>query len=167
MRRALLITVVLALAIPVAAAARTLVPGDGSMVVRSGDGLVRLIDFKGAILGRIANGTLVIVDPKGGDCDALLVWDADDSWPRVRTVGDDTVLECVFKTTSGMRFRIVGGTNTVRVNARGIALSAVGQGLGYVRGSKVAAEDGTYSVDGSDWRSLPEDGRFVRVGSLP
>ena len=166
MRRALLITLVLALVVPVAATARSKAPGDGSLVVRSGDGLVRLIDFKGAILGRISNGTLVIVDPKGGDCDALLVWDADDSWPRVRTVGDDTVLECVFKTTSGMRFRVVGGTNTIRVNAKGIALSAVGQGLGYVRGSKVVA-DGTYSVDGSDWKSLPEDGRFVRVGSLP
>jgi hypothetical protein len=167
MRRALLITLVLALAVPVAAAARTLVPGDGSMVVRSGDGNVRLIDFKGAILGRIANGTVVVVDPKGGDCDALLVWDADNQWPRVRTVGEDTHLECVFKTTSGMRFRLVGGPSTIRVNGKGIALSAVGQGLAYVRGSRVVADDGTYSVDGSDWKALPEDGRFVRVGSLP
>ena len=167
MRRALVITLVLALAVPVAAAARTLAPGDGSMVVRSGDGHVRLIDFKGAILGRIATGTVVVVDPKGGDCDALLVWDADDAWPRVRTVGDDTVLECVFKTTSGMRFRLVGGPNTIRVNGNGIALSAVGQGLGYVRGSKVIADDGSYSVNGGDWKAMPEDGRFVRVGSLP
>ncbi|MGE5690527.1 MAG: hypothetical protein ACM33B_08215 [Pseudomonadota bacterium] len=167
MRRALVITLVLSLVLPAIAAARMVAPGDGSLVVRSGDGNVRLIDFKGAILGRISNGTLVVVDPKGGDCDALLVWDADDQWPRVRTIDDDKVLECVFKTTSGMRFRLVGGPNTIRINARGIALSAVGQGLAYLRGSRLIDDDGTYSVDGSDWRSLPEDGRFVRVGELP
>jgi hypothetical protein len=167
MRRTLLITLVLALLAPAAAVAQRLAPGDGSLVVRSGDGNVRLTDFKGVVLGRIANGTLVIVDPKGGDCDAPLVWDADDQWPRVRQIGPEKVLECVYRTTSGMRFRFVGGPSTLRVNGKGIALTAVGQGAGYVRGSKNVDDDGTYSVDGGDWRSLPEDGRVVRVGSLP
>jgi hypothetical protein len=168
MRRASVVTLlVLALALPALAAARPLAPGDGSLVVRSGDGVVRLGDFKGVVLGRIASGTLVIVDPRGGDCDAPLVWDAEDSWPRVRTLGEDKVLECVYTTKSGMRFRLVGGPNTIRINARGIALSAVGQGGGFVRGSKNLLDDGTFSVDGSDWRSLPEDGRAFRIGSLP
>lgn len=167
MRRILLIGVVLALAIPAVAAAKALVPGDGSMAVRSGDGIVRLNDFRGVVLGKIATGTLVIVDPKGDDCDSLLVWDADDQWPRVRRLGDDRVLECWFTTTSGMRFRLVGGTNTIRINARGIALSAVGQGRGFVRGTPALTDDGLYSVDGSDWRSLPDDGRAVRIGAVP
>ena len=167
MRRILVVTVVLALAIPAVAAAHVLAPGDGSLAVRSGDGVVRLSEFRGVVLGRISAGTLVIVDPKGDDCDSLLVWDADDQWPRVRRYGEDRVLECWFTTTSGMRFRLVGGTNTIRINARGIALSAVGQGRGFVRGTPMLADDGVYSVNGSDWRSLPDDGWAVRIGSLP
>jgi len=167
MRRASVIILVLALAVPAAAAAQRLAPGDGSLVVRGGDGQVRLSDFRGAILGRIQTGTLVVVDPKGGDCDTLFVWEADDQWPRVRTVGDDKVLECVYTTRSGMRFRLVGGENTIKINAKGIALTAVGATRGFVKGSPNIVDDGTYSVDGSDWRSLPDDGKFVRIGSLP
>jgi hypothetical protein len=167
MRRTVVSLLVLALAVPAVAAARPHAPGDGTLVVRAGDGNVRLTEFKGVILGRIANGTLVIVDPKGGDCDSLLVWEADDQWPRVRGIGEDKVLECVYKTTTGMRFRLAGGPNTIRVNGNGMALSAVGKGLAYVRGSRVNVDDGTYSVEGSDWRSLPDDGRLVRIGSLP
>jgi hypothetical protein len=167
MRRILVLTMVLALAIPAVAAAQALVPGDGSLAVRSGDGVVRLSDFRGVVLGRISTGTLVIVDPKSDDCDSLLVWDADDAWPRVRRLGEDRVLECWYTTTSGMRFRLVGGPSTIRINARGIALSAVGQGRGFVRGTPTLVDDGLYSVDGSDWRSLPDEGRAVRIGSLP
>jgi hypothetical protein len=167
MRRTVVLLLVLALALPAAAAARKLAPGDGALVVRSGEGNVRLNDFKGVILGSISTGTLVIVDPRGGDCDAPLVWEADDQWPRVRGIGEDRVLECVYKTATGMRFRLAGGPNTIRVNGKGIALSAVGKGGGYVRGSSLVVDDGTYSVDGSAWRSLPDDGKVVRVGSLP
>jgi hypothetical protein len=167
MRRLILLALALALGLPAAAVAARLAPGDGTLVVRSGDGNVRLTEFRGVILGRIANGTLVIVDPRGGDCDAPLVWSADDQWPRVRGVGEDKVLECVYKTTTGMRFRLVGGPHTIRVNGKGIALTAVGKGSGYVRGSAFVADDGTYSVDGADWLSLPEAGRAVRIGSLP
>lgn len=167
MRRILVLLVVLALTVPAVAAARKLTPGDGTLVVRSGDGRVWLNDFRGVVLGRIATGTLVLVEPKGGDCDTQLVWEADDQWPRVRTVGDDRVFECVYRTTSGMRFRVVGGQNTLRVNGRGIALTAVGKGTGHLRGTPSLLDDGTYSLDGEDWRSLPDDGRFVRIGSLP
>ena len=167
MRRILPILLVLVLALPAAAAARMLAPGDGTLVVRSGDGRVWLSEFRGVVLGRISAGTLVLVDPKGGDCDAQLVWEADDQWPRVRTIGEDRVLECVYRTTSGMRFRLVGTDTTLRVNGRNIALTAVGKGTGYLKGTPALPDDGTYSVDGADWRSLPEDGRFVHIGSLP
>ena len=36
-----------------------------------------------------------------------------------------------------------------------------------MKGAPSMADDGLYSVDGSDWRSLPDEGRVVRIGSLP
>ena len=166
MRRLTVFLGMIALAVPAASVAARLAPGDGTLGVRNGDGIVRLNDFKGAILGRIDRGTLVIVDPKNGDCEAQLVWEADDQWSRERKLGEDKVLECVYTARTAMRFRVVGGTNTLRLNGYGIALAVVGRGTAYLQGVKDRNPDGFYSANGSPWKSLPDDGFTVKIATL-
>ncbi len=57
---------------------------------------------------------------------------------------------------SGFRFRATGGTYRVVVRGSGVYLFAGGHGNVTLRGSSVYRNaDGTYSVDGRAWRSLP------------
>ena len=162
MRNLILLTVVGALVVPAAAFAMKRAPGDGTVAVRGGEGIVQL-DLRGAVIGRIAQGTFVIVDPEDGDCDKPLVWDADTVSTRLEP-GDlgQKKIACFYR-GSNIRFRLVGGQNEVRLNGRGIAISAVGRGSVYLRGSARIADDGQFSLNGDSWASLPDDGARFRV----
>jgi hypothetical protein len=145
MRRLLPILLVIALAAPIAAFARSAVPGDGSLSVRNGDGQVRLL-IRGAVIGKVESGRLTVIDP-AKDCDLLLVWETD-APPREWTTTDGETA-CTF-TGTDLRFRFVGGLNEVRVIGSGVYLSAVGKGSARLRGTA-----GTYSVDGGKYVDLP------------
>jgi hypothetical protein len=57
---------------------------------------------------------------------------------------------------SGFRFRAMGGYYRVVVHGSGVYLFAGGQGKVWLHGSSFAPRsDGTYSVDGGPFRSLP------------
>ena len=77
MRRLALLALLVFLATPAAASALAPSVPDGTLAVRNGDGSVWLDNFRGAVIGRIATGRLVVTNPAGGDCATLLVWGAE------------------------------------------------------------------------------------------
>jgi hypothetical protein len=60
MRRALVVCLCAVLTLPATALALRLAPGDGTLAVRNGDGLVHLKLRSGAVLGRVDIGRLEI-----------------------------------------------------------------------------------------------------------
>jgi hypothetical protein len=163
MRRTALLTMLLGLVLPAAAWAVRTTPGDGTLSVRNGDGQVRLVLERGVAIGRIASGSLTIVDPKNADCTAPLVWDDDGTRaePTEKVVllaaSPEVELRCIFK-GSNMRFRLAGpDSGAIRIAGTNIGLSVVGRGSGRIKGSPFALADGAYSVNGEEYASLPDD----------
>ena len=165
MRRLLFITLLACLAVPSAALATKRAPGDGSLVVRNGAGLLRL-DLTGAVIGRLDAGQVEIASLSEDDCDEWVVWGADRERTRSARTGVTTCTFTVFlRTPQAIRFRVVLGpdeTLTIRA-ADGLSLSAVGQGTGFVRGAGGA--DGVYSLHGGMFRSLPDLGLAFSLGA--
>ena len=156
-----------ALAVPAGALATRTMPGDGTLSVRSGDGIVVLDLARGAVIGRIAKGTVTVVDPKGGDCDAPLVWDNGERAEAVERsmLGELGQREpaCVF-TGTNMRFRLVGGKNHVILSGTDISVSAVGRGFVLLRGTR-RVQDGSYSLNGEPYESMPDQSLQLTLGS--
>jgi hypothetical protein len=171
MRRTALVTVLLGLALPAASWAVPRTPGDGTLSVRNGDGQVRLVLDRGVAIGRIASGSLTIVDPKNADCTAPLVW-ADDGTraePTEKVVVSPTTpdveLRCIFK-GSNMRFRLAGlDSGAIRILGTKIGLSVVGRGSGRIKGSPLGLADGAYSVNGDEYASLPDDWKGFQLAA--
>lgn len=165
MRLLLLITLLVVLAGPSAALAFPRAPGDGTLAVRNGEGLLRL-EITGAVLGRLDGGRLELVSRATDDCDDWDVWGAD----RIRSFSlRDGTTTCVFtvfsRTPEPIRFRLVLGdeeTLTIR-NGNGFSVSAVGQGRGLIKGAGDA--DGSYSLNGLTFRSLPDNGLAFTLGA--
>ena len=164
MRRLLVLFVLLSALVPAAAAALPSAPTDGSLVVRAGDGVVAVDLSRGAALGRVANGKVTVVDPRGTDCESLLVWEqgfrADGTEKELRN-GDRA---CVF-TGRNMRFRLVGGEPSVRLSGENIFVTAVGRGQATLKGRAGSLNDGTYSLNGAPFESLPDELLKAPIGA--
>jgi hypothetical protein len=165
-RRTAVLIVLSCLALATAALASGATPGDGTLSVRNGDGSLRLVLERGVAIGRIGSGQLTVVDPEGGTCDELLVWD-DGERAVPLTFVDKTLpfeLRCLFKGTN-LRFRLGGpeGATLRVVNATGISLSAVGAGSGRIKGLPFDTSDGTYAVNGDLYVSLPDDWKVFQL----
>ena len=159
MRRLALITVsVLALAVPAAAWALTQSPGDGTLVVKDGTGprgipVVSLV-ITGAAIGHVSGlGTIVIEDLNPNDAASPEVTGA-----TYRTDVPDTKTNETKTKWGGVdfRFRAVGGTYRITIWGSDVDLSAVGHGYVWLTGlSDPTTGDGTYSLNGAAFRSLP------------
>jgi hypothetical protein len=146
MRRLLTFAVlVLALALPVGAAARPSGSTDGTLSVKDARGIVT-IQGRGGVIGSFAKGSVLINDPVDGDGTGPIV--TGDDWSKEKT---DTATQW-----GGMRvrFRIIGGTFRVVVRGRGINLSFVGRGSVILNGAGTD-DDGSYSVNGADYNLIP------------
>lgn len=67
---------------------------------------------------------------------------------------------------SGFRFRAVGGVWRIVVSGAGVALYAGGEGLAHLHGSVAFPRgDGTYSIDGGRFVSLPSGVVTRRLGT--
>ena len=145
MRRLLTFAMLVALALPAASAARTQGANDGTVSVRDARGTIT-ISGRGGVIGSFARGSVTIADPIEGDGTGPVV--TGDDWSRDR---DATT------TTWGgtkVRFRIIGGSFRIVVRGRGINLSLVGTGKVTLSGAGTA-DDGSYSVNGGDYISVP------------
>lgn len=175
MRRLLVLCLLFALAAPAAAWALTRAPGDGTLAVRNGSGRLQLTLQGGAVIGKIDAGRLQVTVPASATltteetCSALKVWGADRQPPALeRAVGEAPMIVCRFTefrvggTPEPMRLRLVEEDRMlVKIDqGRGFSVSAVAKGSGYIEGA--GGEDGTYSVNGRSFESLPDSGeRFV------
>lgn len=162
MRKAILLAVVLALALPVLAAAAVRV-GDGTLSVESGRGKVT-VQARGGLIGRLDRGTVTIFDLTPGDANQPVVSGADQPLVAIGQNG-------IRYRGAGIRFRVIGGGFRVVVQGRGIDLSVVGRGNGYLEGERRVVDTGLYSLDGADCRKdaascepLPVEGFRFKLG---
>jgi hypothetical protein len=162
MRRLVVLIVLFAFASPAAALAFPRSIGEGTLVVRNGIGgdakvpAVILI-IRGAVIGQIEHGRLLIEDPNPNDGAPAIVTGADSlrvvSETKTSWVGSD------------LRFRAVGGTFVIRIYGTGINVNVVGQGFARLVGSAFVV-DGTYSLNDGPFRSLPAGGGpLLRIGT--
>jgi hypothetical protein len=162
MRPLLVLCALAALALPAGAFAYTSAAGDGTLVVRNGSSddfttpVVRLVAFHGAVFGQVDLGRIVIEDLTPND-----PYD-----PVVPNVTPHQVPGEPNKQVwrgQNMRFRVDGGRYTISIYGGGIDLNAVGQGRVWLQGSPTLTTDGKYSIDGADFKSLPDIGAFFTL----
>jgi hypothetical protein len=144
MRKTLVLLALLALAIPVVAsgAARA---NDGTLTVEDGRGKVT-VRARGGLIGRINRGTVTIFDLTPRDANVPVV--SGDDQPVIAVGANGLRYR-----GSGIRFRVLGGNFRVVVEGRGIDLSVVGRGEGFLEGATL--DPGLYSLDGGDCRMEP------------
>jgi hypothetical protein len=144
MRRMLLILLAVSLAVPATALAMRTLPGDGTLVVDNGRGLV-VVKARGGIIGRFDSGVLTVEDPiEGGK--GPIVWGAErirDLMGRTQYSGDD------------IRFRLIGGAYRVRIQAVGIDVSAVGRGSVVLDATGFTDFPGRFQINGGPFQPLP------------
>jgi hypothetical protein len=162
MRKTSLCLALLALILPVVALAAT-DAGEGTLSVEDGRGKVNL-QARGGVFGRLDRGTVTVYDTTPGDANFPVVTGADE--PEFFLAGNG-----VRYRGSGIRFRIVGGGFKLLIQGRGIDLSVVGKGSGFIEGDTL--EPGVYSLDGADCRKnrsscelLPEPGIRFKLDSV-
>ena len=165
MRQSLLIALLAALLVPAAAIAAGEVTSDGTLSVKNGDGRLVLIRFKGAAIGRVEQGKLTIVEPPGDSCETPLVWGWESIEEKVLLGGDlgEGRVACVY-TGLELRFRLTGLHEEISIRGKEIAASIVGRGAAVLAGEG-GFFDGTYSLNGVDYRSLPDEARRFTLGT--
>lgn len=135
-------------AVPAAFAGDT--PGDGTLSVKRGKGLVKLY-FKGTAIGRI-NGKIQVRDFKPFD-------DAD---PQIlgckgRLRHSPVLVGVSYCEGRNVSFRILDGRYNVRLQGVGIFLSAVGYGSVTVDGrGDQGVNDGVMALNDDPYQSLPD-----------
>ena len=161
----ILLTAAAVLSLALTAVASGQRPGpveDGTLSVRDGRASLQL-RLKGGVIGRLGQGKLTIVDALG-DTSTVVVRGAEKvSSPNSRT----TVY-----TGRNIRFRIADDKKfVVRMNASKINFSAVGRGDGWLDGwgNRAAGVyfDGSYSLNGSPYKSIPDERDPIQLSALP
>jgi hypothetical protein len=145
MRKTLVLFALLALGLPVVATGASRA-ADGTLSVEDGRGKVT-VKARGGLIGRLDRGTVTIYDLTPRDANTPVV--SGDDRP-VLPVGANGMRY----RGAGIRFRVLGGGFRVVIEGRGINLSAVGRGDGYLEGETL--NPGLYSLDGADCRRSPE-----------
>ena len=131
---------------------------DGTLTVRDGRGTF-LVYLRGAVIGRLDRGRLTIEDPS----------ELDGTGPVVR--GHEWANQLSETKTAyggtGIRFRILGGRFTVRIqNATGVTLSVVGRGRAQLRGAgfeEFGLPNGLYSLNGEEFLPIPDEPEWVQI----
>jgi hypothetical protein len=125
---------------------------DGTLSIRDGRATM-LLRVKGSIIGRVTKGKLTITD-------------SSDSSATIVVRGAENAKDLTDKTTvysgTSIRFRIADDRKfSVRLSGRGLNFSVVGRGEGWIDGvgdpSAGIFYDGSYSLNGDPYRSLPNE----------
>ena len=153
------------LALALTAVAAGMRPGpveDGTLSVRDGRATMQ-VRMKGGLIGRLARGTLTITKPRISD-GTIVVRGAD----RRRSPNGRTTVYI----DRNIRFRITDDRKfTVKVTGSKINLSAIGRGDGWIDGygdpDKGVYFDGTYSLNGEAYVSLPDLREPILLAAVP
>jgi hypothetical protein len=136
-----------------AAPAEARAPGNGTLSVKDGRGMVYL-SSRGTLIGRLERGKITVTDPKPFDARRPLVLGA-------TSVRRSQNRKTTVYTGRNLRLRSTGGYFHVRFQGRGIQLSAVGRGQGLIEGlpddPTVQSNDGLWSLNDAEYESLPPD----------
>jgi hypothetical protein len=145
---------VLALATATVAAAMRAPVDDGTLSIRDGRTTL-VLKMRGGVIGRFARGRLTLTD-SDPDSGTVVVYGAE----RERPVNERTTIY----SGNHIRFRIADDRKlVVRIEGTKVNLSAVGRGDGWMDGygdREGVFFDGTYSLNGSPYRSIPNE-RFT------
>jgi hypothetical protein len=156
-RKFLLIVLIAAVTVPLAVAADP--PGDGSLSVKRGRGVLTL-KLKGTVIGRVNNGRVQIRDFRPLDSNDPRIT----CHTRIRHIGAGTWV-CKSKKIG---FRVDDGRFNVNVRGSGIWISAVGHGPVSVDGAgDQGFNDGVMSVDSAPYASLPDFPTNLYLGTPP
>jgi len=150
--RRLLTAVLVMLVVPASSAARPRGMADGTLSVHDARGIVA-ISARGGVIGSFARGSVTIDDPVDGDGTGPIV--TGDDFPPIERSETKTTWR-----GTKVRFRIIGGRFTIRVQGRGINLSLVGRGNVLLNGAGTEDgidDDGIYSVNGGEYTPIPDD----------
>jgi hypothetical protein len=145
MRKLGLLVCLCVLATLLVGVARAADPGVGSLSVEGGKGRF-LLEVRGAVvLGRLANGSVTVVDRSPSDAHVATV-------SGRRVVVQRRLPNRVFVRGQGLRFRMLGGSFRIVLQGSGVSLSVVGRGVVTLDGEPRAPGDdvGIYSLDGTD-----------------
>lgn len=149
MRLALLITCVLALAVPAAWSATR---PTGSISIEDGRGSV-VLKGRGIVIGRLERGSVEIID-----LTPLDQWS-----PRVNGVPRG---RSVWTRGKDVNFYVPGGRYKITVEGEGFSISARGQGLATLDGAPDAAgTTGTFAIGDSQVVVLPVTSEHVQYGA--
>jgi hypothetical protein len=155
----LLATLLVAITVPLAAAA-TDTPGDGTLSVKQGRGVL-MLKVKGTVIGRVKNGRVQIRDFRPFDPnDPKLTCRS-----RVRHSITTGMWTCKGR---NIGYRVANGRFNVTVRGSGIWISAVGRGQVTVDGAgDQGVNDGTMSLDAAPYESLPDFATTFFLGTSP
>ncbi|HLY94004.1 MAG TPA: hypothetical protein VKP14_04070 [Gaiellaceae bacterium] len=150
---------VLVLAVPAAAFALHATPGDGTLVVKDGaapkgQAVVQLV-ITGSAIGRVRGLGKIVIDNATASSNPE-VTNAD----GCKNLGKDDPRQiygsAILCTGNDFRFRAVQDTYAITVYGSGVYLLAIGQGKAILSGSPSdPLDDGSYSLNGGDFHSLP------------
>jgi hypothetical protein len=138
MRRLVVFTTLLALALPSAASAAVRAPGDGTLSVRDLDGSIKVL-VKGGVIGRCSQCVLLLDEWKTDEIVPVVKGakgtDLDDDGAKERFAGKD------------LRWKLMGGSFSMIVRSGvDVDLSLVGKGsIRWIRGT-----NGEYVLNGGD-----------------
>jgi hypothetical protein len=156
-RRIFIISALIALfALPAVALGALRAPGDGTLDVKDGTGLVQ-IKAKGGVIGRFYVGTLVVRDLNPDDDVDAVVTGAE----GVKPVNDFVTVY----TGKNIRFRFIGANFKITVRGSDIDLSAVGRGTVTLQGF-TTSDSGTYSFNDKAPLPLPVFQQDFALGTL-
>jgi hypothetical protein len=159
MRRILLLaTLLAAVTVPLAPAADT--PGDGTLSVKQGRGVLTL-KLKGTVIGRVKNGRVQIRD--------FRPFDPNDPKLTCRSGVRHNITTGMW-TCKGRNigYRVANGRFNVTVRGSGTWISAVGRGQVTVDGAgDQGVNDGTMSIDAAPYESLPDFATTFFLGTPP
>ncbi|HVD25717.1 MAG TPA: hypothetical protein VNB86_06945 [Gaiellaceae bacterium] len=147
------VLVCLSLATLVAATAAAAARGpmeDGTLTVRDGRGQLTL-KVRGSLIGRLNRGKITVSTSTGTTTAVVRGWESR-NFSAQGTV----------YTGANIRFRVADDRRvTVKLNGKGLNFSAVGRGEAFIDGignpSAGIFFDGTYSLNGEAYKSLPDD----------
>jgi hypothetical protein len=161
--RTLLVLFLILLAVPAAAYAQPSgKPQDGTLSVREARGMI-FLNVKGSITGRFEKGKLTITDPNPYDSRRPVVYGSSKTTYR----GAKTTIY----QGRNIRFRLIGARYQIRIEGRGIFLSAIGRGPGILDGAGDTQAgifyDGVWSLNEEDYHSLPDEATSFQLMAPP
>jgi hypothetical protein len=162
--KALVLAVLCAGVFAAAAVAHDLRPPleDGTLSVRDGRATIQL-RMKGSLIGRLAKGQIVVTDSPA-DTTTVIVRGAE----RERDLNARTTIY----SGTNIRFRIADDRRfQVKIAGKGLNFSAVGRGDGWMDGYGDPEDgvffDGSYSLNGTDYPTLPNERMRFELAAPP